>query len=124
MTASLNKGELFASFDVDAFEVPHGRDELWRVSKGDCRVVDHLRSRSFLRARFVAPRDERTERLASIVRRREHVGDRYVGQIVAVRVNVHSVDSIWMESVRLRIRVENDHGSGRIGGGLECVEVT
>lgn len=33
MTATaLNKGELFASFDVDAFEVPHGRDELWRFT--------------------------------------------------------------------------------------------
>ncbi|MBW0012678.1 Fe-S cluster assembly protein SufD [Mycobacterium sp.] len=29
---ALNKGELFASFDVDAFEVPHGRDELWRFT--------------------------------------------------------------------------------------------
>lgn len=28
----VNKGELFASFDVDAFEVPHGRDELWRFT--------------------------------------------------------------------------------------------
>jgi Fe-S cluster assembly protein SufD len=28
----LNKGELFASFDVDAFEVPHGRDEIWRFT--------------------------------------------------------------------------------------------
>lgn len=32
MTAALNKGELFASFDVDAFEVPHGRDEIWRFT--------------------------------------------------------------------------------------------
>jgi Fe-S cluster assembly protein SufD len=32
MTAALNKGELFASFDIDAFEVPHGRDELWRFT--------------------------------------------------------------------------------------------
>jgi Fe-S cluster assembly protein SufD len=32
MSAALNKGELFASFDVDAFEVPHGRDELWRFT--------------------------------------------------------------------------------------------
>jgi Fe-S cluster assembly protein SufD len=30
--AALTKGELFASFDVDAFEVPHGRDELWRFT--------------------------------------------------------------------------------------------
>lgn len=30
MTA--NKGEQFASFDVDAFEVPGGRDELWRFT--------------------------------------------------------------------------------------------
>ncbi|OBA58961.1 Fe-S cluster assembly protein SufD [Mycobacterium sp. 1100029.7] len=30
--AGLNKGELFASFDVDAFEVPHGRDEIWRFT--------------------------------------------------------------------------------------------
>ncbi len=29
---ALNKGELFASFDVDAFEVPHGRDEIWRFT--------------------------------------------------------------------------------------------
>jgi len=28
----INKGELFTSFDVDAFEVPHGRDELWRFT--------------------------------------------------------------------------------------------
>lgn len=27
-----NKGEVFSSFDVDAFEVPHGRDEIWRFT--------------------------------------------------------------------------------------------
>jgi Fe-S cluster assembly protein SufD len=27
-----NKGEVFTSFDVDAFEVPGGRDELWRFT--------------------------------------------------------------------------------------------
>lgn len=27
-----NKGELFTSFDVNAFEVPGGRDELWRFT--------------------------------------------------------------------------------------------
>ncbi len=30
--AALNKGEQFTSFDVDAFEVPGGRDELWRFT--------------------------------------------------------------------------------------------
>src|ERR1700733_10024047 len=30
--SALNRGELFASFDIDAFEVPHGRDELWRFT--------------------------------------------------------------------------------------------
>ncbi|BBZ53946.1 Fe-S cluster assembly protein SufD [Mycolicibacterium phocaicum] len=30
--APANKGELFTSFDVNAFEVPHGRDELWRFT--------------------------------------------------------------------------------------------
>jgi Fe-S cluster assembly protein SufD len=30
--SALNKGELFASFDVNAFEVPHGRDEIWRFT--------------------------------------------------------------------------------------------
>lgn len=29
---ALNKGEQFSSFDVDAFEVPAGRDELWRFT--------------------------------------------------------------------------------------------
>jgi Fe-S cluster assembly protein SufD len=28
----VNKGELFTSFDVEAFEVPHGRDEIWRFT--------------------------------------------------------------------------------------------
>ncbi len=35
LTATLegrNKGELFTSFDVDAFEIPGGRDELWRFT--------------------------------------------------------------------------------------------
>jgi Fe-S cluster assembly protein SufD len=30
--AGLNKGELFSSFDVNAFEVPGGRDEVWRFT--------------------------------------------------------------------------------------------
>jgi Fe-S cluster assembly protein SufD len=30
--AAANKGEIFASFDVDAFEVPGGRDEVWRFT--------------------------------------------------------------------------------------------
>jgi Fe-S cluster assembly protein SufD len=30
--AAANKGEQFTSFDVDAFEVPGGRDELWRFT--------------------------------------------------------------------------------------------
>ncbi len=30
--AAVNKGEVFTSFDVDAFEVPHGRDEIWRFT--------------------------------------------------------------------------------------------
>ncbi len=29
---ALNKGEVFASFDVNAFEVPSGRDEAWRFT--------------------------------------------------------------------------------------------
>jgi len=30
--AAANKGEQFSSFDVNAFEVPGGRDELWRFT--------------------------------------------------------------------------------------------
>ncbi|WIM88671.1 Fe-S cluster assembly protein SufD [Candidatus Mycobacterium wuenschmannii] len=30
--SAANKGELFSSFDVNAFEVPGGRDELWRFT--------------------------------------------------------------------------------------------
>lgn len=29
---NLNKGEVFTSFDVNAFEIPHGRDEIWRFT--------------------------------------------------------------------------------------------
>ena len=35
LTATLEgrtKGEIFTSFDVEAFEVPHGRDEIWRFT--------------------------------------------------------------------------------------------
>jgi Fe-S cluster assembly protein SufD len=32
LLAAANKGEQFASFDVDAFEVPGGRDEIWRFT--------------------------------------------------------------------------------------------
>ncbi|BAD58407.1 Fe-S cluster assembly protein SufD [Nocardia farcinica] len=31
-TPAINKGEVFTSFDVDAFEVPSGRDEAWRFT--------------------------------------------------------------------------------------------
>ena len=31
-TMAVNKGEQFSSFDVNAFEVPGGRDELWRFT--------------------------------------------------------------------------------------------
>ncbi|MGQ4598560.1 Fe-S cluster assembly protein SufD [Nocardia sp. R6R-6] len=31
-TPAVNKGEVFASFDVDAFEVPSARDEAWRFT--------------------------------------------------------------------------------------------
>ena len=31
-TLAVNKGEQFSSFDVEAFEVPGGRDEIWRFS--------------------------------------------------------------------------------------------
>ncbi|MEV0433237.1 MULTISPECIES: Fe-S cluster assembly protein SufD [Nocardia] len=30
--AAVNKGEVFTSFDVDAFEIPSGRDEAWRFT--------------------------------------------------------------------------------------------
>ncbi len=30
--SAVNKGEIFSSFDVDAFEVPGGRDEIWRFT--------------------------------------------------------------------------------------------
>src|SRR5690606_40409246 len=29
---AINKGEVFTSFDVNAFEVPSGRDEVWRFT--------------------------------------------------------------------------------------------
>ena len=32
LLTAVNKGEQFASFDVDAFEVPGGRDEIWRFT--------------------------------------------------------------------------------------------
>src|SRR5262249_47033076 len=53
----------------------------------------------------------------------KHVAKRNVRQQITVVIDVESVNGIGMERVSIWIRVQDDHGSRRVGGGLERVEI-
>ena len=66
---------------------------------------------------------EDVDGLLAVLRLREHVAERDVGQAIAVVVDVEAVDGVGMERVGGRICIEDDHGPRRIRGRLERVEV-
>jgi hypothetical protein len=62
--------------------------------------------------------------LHAVLRLRKHIAERDVRQVIAVVIDVDSIDGVGMERIRIGIRVENDHGSVVVSGRLKCVQVT
>src|SRR5262249_32548906 len=68
-------------------------------------------------------RQEHVESLLATARRRKHVAKCDVRQQITVVVDIEPVDGIRMERVSIWICIEDDHGSRRVGGRQECVEI-
>jgi hypothetical protein len=100
-----------------------GLDDVGLGSEGHLGIADDLRPHSFGGAGFRASCHEDADSLLAVLRLREHVAERDVGQAVAVVVDVEAVDGVGMERVGLGIGIEDDHGPRGIRGRLERVEV-
>ena len=72
---------------------------------------------------FRAFGQKHVESLLAVLRLRKHVAKRDVGQQITVVVDVEPVNGVGMERVSIWICVEDDHGSRRVGGRLERVEI-
>ena len=72
---------------------------------------------------FGAFRHMHAERLPAVLGLRERVGERDIGEVVPVGVDVDAVDRVRMERVRVRVRVEDDGGPVSVAGRLERVEI-
>src|ERR1700687_5215500 len=86
-------------------------------------VRDYFRPDSFGRAGLRTLCDKNVYSLLAILRRRENVAERDVGQAISVIVDIEAVDGVGMERVGSRICVEDDHGPRRVRRRLERVEV-
>src|SRR5262249_21341212 len=64
-----------------------------------------------------------TLKLPAVLRLREHIAERDVGQVIAVGIDVEAIDCVGMKCIRVGICVEDDHGSVFVGGRLECIQV-
>src|SRR6478736_8259598 len=98
-------------------------DDVGLGAEGHLGIADDLRPDSFGGAGFRAFCHEDADSLLAVLRLREHVAERDVGQAVAVVVDVEAVNGVGMQRVGGRICIEDDHGSRRIRGRQECVEV-
>src|SRR5215471_5744675 len=93
------------------------------VRKAMRGVGDDLRPYRFGRARLRARRHEYVNGLTAVLRLREHIAERDVGQVITVGIDVEAIDCVGMKCVRVGICVEDDHGSVLVGGRLEGVQV-
>src|SRR6478736_8752690 len=98
-------------------------DDVGLGAEGHLGIADDLRPDSFRGAGFRAFCHEDADRLLAVLRLREHVAERDVGQAVAVVVDVEAVDGVGMQRVGLGIGIEDDHGPRGIRGRLERIEV-
>ena len=104
--------------------VPARLDDVGFVSdEGDCGIGDDLCSDSFYRTGFRTFGYKNAYRLLTVLRRREHIAERNVVQIIAVVVDIEPVNGVGMERVGSRICIEDEHGPRRIRRRLECIEV-
>ena len=99
------------------------RNDIRLGPEGDFRISNDLRPDRFSRARLRALRQEYAKGLAAVLRLREHITERDVGQIIAVGVDVDAINGVGMQCVRIGIYIEDDHGSVLVGGRLERIQV-
>jgi hypothetical protein len=101
-----------------------GLEDVWRVAdEGDCRVGNDPCPNRFDGAGLRALCQVDAVGLLPVPRRREHIADRDVRQVIAVVIDVEAVDRVGMERVGVRIGIEDDHGPRRVRRRLERVEV-
>src|SRR4029450_100630 len=84
---------------------------------------DYLLPDSFDRTRLRAFGQKHVESLLAVLRLRKHVAKRDVRQQITVVVAVEPIGGVGMERVSIWICIEDDHGSRRVGGRLERVEI-
>src|SRR5437016_4007703 len=98
-------------------------DDIRLGSEGDFGVGNDLRPYRFGRARLRARCQEYVDGLPAVLRLREHIAERDVGQVIAVGIDVDAIDCVGMKRIRIGICIEDDRGSVLVGGRLECVQV-
>src|SRR6478609_8293471 len=54
---------------------------------------------------------------------REHIVECDIRLVIAVVINVESIDCVGMKCVRVRICIEDEHSSVLVNGRLECIEI-
>src|SRR5580693_1833445 len=86
-------------------------------------TVDDLCPGGFGRAGLRPGGDIDVKRLPAGLRRGKNVRDRQVVEEVPVVVDREAVDRVGMKRVGVRVRVEDENGTRRIGGRLECVKI-
>src|SRR5262249_1224757 len=98
-------------------------DDIRLGAEGDLGAGDYLRPYRFGRPRLRAGCKEYVNGLPAVLRLREHIAERDVCQVIAVGIDVDAIDCVGMKRVRVRVCIEDDHGSVLVSGRLECVQV-
>src|SRR6202158_3774382 len=78
-------------------------DDVGFGAEGNLDVRDYFRPDSFGRTGLRSSCDKNVYSLLAILRRRENVAERDVGQAISVVVDIEAVDGVGMESVGRRI---------------------
>src|SRR5438045_7242919 len=76
-------------------------DDIRLGAEGDLGVSDYLRPQRSVQARLRAPRHEYVNGLPAVLRRREHIAECDVRQVVAIIIDVEAIDCVGMQCVRV-----------------------
>src|SRR5580704_3825009 len=87
-----------------------GLDDVGPGAERDLGIGDNLLAHRFDGARLRAFGQKYVEGLLAVLRLREHVAQRDVGQQIAVVVDVEAIDGVGMERVSVWIGIEYDRG--------------
>src|SRR6478752_2314578 len=98
-------------------------DDIGLAAEGDLGVSDDFGPWRSVQARFRARRHEYVHGLPAGLQLREHIVECDIRLVIAVVINVESIDCAGMKCVRVRICIEDDHSSVLVNGRLECIEI-